>query len=98
MGPPSPPEKTAPSLSACSSEAAASMITPRRQLPSVITFGVSTTAATVRPLTSVPSTSPSRTLNTRTTLQRSYVAPSDNDAVHGQTTVQEQVSKYDPSK
>ncbi len=59
IGPPSAPENTAPSFSACSSEAAASMNTPRRQLPSLITFGVSATAATVRPLTSVPSTSPS---------------------------------------
>src|SRR5689334_13210290 len=97
IGPPSCPENTAPSFSACSSDAAASMKTPSRQLPSVITLGVSATAATVRPLTSVPSTSPRFTLNTRTTLQRSYVAPNANDAVHGQTTVHEQVSKYDPS-
>ena len=40
------------------------MTTPRRQLPSVITFGVSATAATVSPLTSVPSTSPLLTLKT----------------------------------
>src|SRR5262249_855265 len=97
IGPPSCPENTAPSLSACSSDAAASMNTPSRQLPSVMTFGVSATAATVRPLTSVPSTSPFLTWNTRTTLQRSYVAPNGNDAVHGHTTVHEQVSKYDPS-
>jgi hypothetical protein len=30
------------------------------------------------------------------TLQRSSVAPSASDAVHGQTTLHEQVSKYDP--
>ena len=69
------------------------MNTPRRQLPSVITFGVSATAATVRPLTSVPSTSPSLTLKTSTTLQQSCVAPSASDAVHGQTTSHEHVSK-----
>jgi hypothetical protein len=34
--------------------------TPRRQFPSVITFGVSAIAATLSPPTSVPSTSPSR--------------------------------------
>src|SRR6188472_2650688 len=73
------------------------MNTPTRQLPSLITFGVSATAATVRPLTSVPSTSPSLTLNTSTTLQRSFVAPSDSDAVQGQTTSHEQVSKYEPA-
>ena len=69
------------------------MTTPRRQLPSVITFGVSATAATVSPLTSVPSTSPLLTLKTSTTLQRSLVAPSESDAVQGQTTSHEQVSK-----
>jgi hypothetical protein len=47
------------------------MKTPRRQLPSVITFGVSATAATHSPLTSVPSISPSTTLKTRVTRQRS---------------------------
>ena len=57
--PPSAPENTPPSFSACSLNAAASMNTPRLQLPSVITLGVSATAATVRPLTSVPSISPS---------------------------------------
>jgi len=30
------------------------------------------------------------------TLQRSSVAPSERDAVHAQTTLHEQVSKYDP--
>ena len=65
-------------------------------MPSLITLGVSATAATVKPLTSVPSTSPSLTLNTSTTLHRSFVAPSDSDAVHGQTTSQEQDSKYEP--
>ena len=50
------PLNTPPSFSACSSEAASSMNTPRRQLPSVMTFGVSAIAATVSPLTSVPST------------------------------------------
>lgn len=69
------------------------MNTPRRQPPSLITFGVSATAATVRPLTSIPSTSPSLTLNTKVTLQRSWVAPSASDAVHGQITSHEQVSK-----
>jgi hypothetical protein len=69
------------------------MNTPTRQLPSVITFGVSTMAATVSPPTSVPSTSPFLTWNTKVTLQRSSVAPNESDAVHGQTTLQEQVSK-----
>ena len=69
------------------------MITPRRQPPSLITFGVSATAATVSPLTSVPSTSPSTTWKTSTTLQRSYEAPNASDAVQGQMTSQEQVSK-----
>ena len=73
------------------------MNTPRRQLPSLITFGVSATAATVSPLTSIPSTSPSLTLNTSVTLQRSCVAPSASDAVQGHTTSHEHVSKYEPS-
>ena len=69
------------------------MKTPRRQLPSDITLGVSAIAATVSPPTSVPSTFPLWMLNTRVTLQRSSVAPSASDAVHGQTTLHEQVSK-----
>src|SRR5207237_1413319 len=73
------------------------MNTPSRQLPSVITLGVSATAATVSPLTSVPSTSPPFTLKTSVTLQRSCVAPNASDAVQGQTTSHEHVSKYDPS-
>ena len=86
-------EKTPPSFSACSSDASASMNMPRRQLPSLMTLGVSATAATVRPPTSTPSTSPASMRKTRVTRQRSCVAPSANDAVHGQTTLQEQVSK-----
>jgi hypothetical protein len=58
---------------------------------------VSATAATVIPLTSVPSTSPLLMRNTRIALQRSFVAPSDSDAVQGQTTSHEHVSKYEPS-
>src|ERR1039458_406360 len=73
------------------------MNTPTRQLPSLITFGVSATAATVKPPTSTPSTSPSVTWNTSTTLQRSSVAPSANDAVQAHTTSHEHVSKYDPA-
>ena len=69
------------------------MNTPSRQLPSVITLGVSATAATVNPLTSVPSTSPSLTLKTNVTRQRSSVAPNANEAVHGHTTLHEHVSK-----
>ena len=72
------------------------MTTPRRQFPSLITFGVSQTAATVSPLTSVPSTSPLLTSKTRTTLQRSFVAPRDIEAVQGQITSHEQLSKYEP--
>jgi len=44
-----------------------------------------------------PSTSPLWMLNTSTTLQRSWVAPSASDAVQGHTTSHEQVSKYDPA-
>lgn len=73
------------------------MTTPRRQLPSLITLGVSTTPAMTRPLTSVPSTSPRLMLKTGTTLQRSFVAPSDSEAVQGHMTSQEQLSKYEPS-
>ena len=63
------------SFSNCSSVARSSTNTPRRQFPSVITFGVSAIIATLRPPMSVPSTSPSRMLNTRVTRQKSYVAP-----------------------
>src|SRR5262249_36117277 len=97
IGPPKAPENTVPSFSACWSEAAASMNTPRRQLPSLITFGVSARAATVSPPTSVPSTSPLSTWKTSMTLQRSRVAGRANDTVQGQTTSQEQVSMYDPA-
>jgi hypothetical protein len=41
----------------CSSEARSSMNMPRRQLPSVMTFGVSAITATLSPLTSAPSIS-----------------------------------------
>ena len=47
------------------------MKTPSRQFPSLLTFGVSATAATVSPLTSVPSTSPVVTWKTSVALQRS---------------------------
>ena len=73
------------------------MNTPSRQFPSVITFGESTRATTVRPPTSVPSTSPSATWKTSATRQKSRVEPSENEAVHGQITLHEQVSKYEPS-
>jgi hypothetical protein len=66
---------------------------PSRQLPSVITLGVSATATTVLPPTSVPSISPLSIRKTSATLQRSYVAPYDSEAVHGQTTSHEQLSK-----
>ena len=69
------------------------MNTPSRQLPSVITLGESAIAATVSPPTSVPSTCPLLMWNTRVTLHRSRVAPSDMEAVHGQMTSHEQVSK-----
>jgi hypothetical protein len=71
MGPPSCPAKTAPSFSACSWEAAASMNTPTRQLPSAITGGVSARTATVRLLTSTSSTVPESTWKTSTTRHRS---------------------------
>ena len=57
--PPSRPLNTAPGCCAWASSAAASTKTPRRHFPSVMTFGVSAMAAIVRPLMSVPSTSPS---------------------------------------
>ena len=60
MGPPSCPPKTWTSLSNCSSLAWSSTNIPSRQLPSVMTFGVSMIVTTLRPRTSVPSTSPSR--------------------------------------
>jgi hypothetical protein len=60
IGPPSWPLNTFPSLSACSSDACSSMNIPSRQLPSVMTFGVSMITTTFRPETSVPSISPSR--------------------------------------
>jgi hypothetical protein len=71
IGPPSCPLNTAPSCCACVSSAAASMNTPSRQFPSVMTFGVSAIAATLSPPTSVPSTSPRMTLKTSVTRQRS---------------------------
>jgi hypothetical protein len=71
MGAPRGPPNTATSFSNCSSEAPSSTNTPIRQPPSVITFGVSAMAATVRPETSVPSTSPSLMSNTRVTRQKS---------------------------
>jgi hypothetical protein len=48
-------------LSACSSLARSSTNIPSRQLPSVITFGVSMITTTLSPATSVPSIFPSRT-------------------------------------
>ncbi len=71
IGPPSWPPNTAPSFSACSSVAFSSIRTPSRQFPSLITCGVSATAATVRPLTSTPSISPDSIWKTSTALQRS---------------------------
>jgi hypothetical protein len=44
-------------------------------LPSVITFGVSMMNAILRPLMSVPPTSPSRMWNASVARQKSYVAP-----------------------
>ena len=68
------------------------MNTPSRQLPSVMTLGVSAIAATLRPAISVPSTWPSRTLNTKVTRQKSYVAPWSKDRLHGHISSHEQVS------
>jgi hypothetical protein len=45
--------------------------TPTRQLPSVMTLGVSAMIATLQPAMSVSSTDPSRMLNTRVTRQKS---------------------------
>ena len=59
--------------------------------------GVSAQAARVRPPTSTPSTSPESMWKTRTTVQRSLVAPRANDAVQGQTRSQVQFSKYRPA-
>jgi hypothetical protein len=44
---------------------------PSRQLPSVMTFGVSMLVTTRRPRTSVPSTSPSRMSKARVARQKS---------------------------
>ena len=71
MGPPSWPLKTWTSWSNCASVAPSSTNTPTRQLPSVITFGVSAISATLHPAMSVPSTAPSRMLKTRVTRQKS---------------------------
>jgi hypothetical protein len=79
------------------SDARSSISTPRRQLPSLITFGVSIIAATVRPLTSTPSTSSASTWNSRKAFQRARSAPKSSDTVHGHDTSQEQFSKYWPS-
>lgn len=67
--PPFCPAKTALVLSTCSSVARSSMNTPTRQLPSVMTFGVSAITATASPLTSAPSISPSVVLKTSVTRQ-----------------------------
>ena len=69
IGPPFCPPNTAVSFSTCSSVAPSSTNMPRRQLPSVMTFGVSAITATLRPLTSVPSISPSLTSKTSVTRQ-----------------------------
>jgi hypothetical protein len=71
IGPPSCPPKTWTSLSNCSSDASSSTNTPTRQLPSVITFGVSAMSTTFRPAMSAPSTEPSWTLKARVTRQKS---------------------------
>jgi hypothetical protein len=55
IGPPSCPLNTLSNLSNWSSSAWASMNTPSRQFPSVMTFGVSAIAATLSPPISVPS-------------------------------------------
>ena len=47
------------------------MNTASRQLPSVMTFGVSAITATLSPPMSVPSTSPSRMSKTSVTRQKS---------------------------
>jgi hypothetical protein len=47
------------------------MNTPTRQLPSVITFGVSAISATLRPAMSVLSTAPCMMLKTSVTRQKS---------------------------
>ena len=69
IGPPFCPAKTPLSFSSCSSVARSSTNMPRRQLPSVMSFGVSATTATATPLTLVPSISPSAMLKTSVTRQ-----------------------------
>jgi hypothetical protein len=59
--PPSCPESSAPSRSAWVCEAASSRNTPTRQLPSLITGGVSRNRAKLRLPTSTPSMSPEST-------------------------------------
>ena len=68
------------------------MNTPTRQLPSVITFGVSAMSTTLRPAMSVSSTDPSRMLKARVTRQKSYVAPWSIDMLHGHMSSHEHVS------
>ena len=68
------------------------MNTPSRQLPSVMTFGVSAITATLSPPMSVPSTSPSRMSKTSVTRQKSYVAPWSKDRLHGHMSSHEHVS------
>jgi hypothetical protein len=58
-----------------------------------LTCGLSTTATTVRSLTSTSSTFPASTWKTSTALQRSLSAPASNETVHGQGMSHEQFSK-----
>src|SRR5690349_18745776 len=96
IGPPNWPPKTAPSASACSGEAAASIRTPTFQPPSLIRAGASAMTQTFRPPTSL--TSPFATWKVRATVHRSLSAGKVRPEVeHGQTMSQLQFSKYVPS-
>src|SRR5216684_1058789 len=97
-GPPACPDRTVPSCAAWLSEAWSSRNTPTRQLPSLITGGVSRNKAKLRPLTSTPSISPDSTWYASSARHRSSVAFAVNaDQVHGQIASHEHDSKYLPS-
>src|SRR5260370_30319881 len=97
-GPPACPDRTVPSCPAWLSEAWSSRKTPTRQLPSLITGGVSRKRAKLRPPTSTPSISPDSTWYASSARHRSSVAFAVSaDQVHGQTASHEHDSKYVPS-
>ena len=73
------------------------MNTPSRQFPSLITFGVSATAATVEPAHIGPLDFPVLDVEHQRDLAAVIGGAEREEAVHGHTASHEQVSKYDPS-